>query len=239
MSLKAKIGRFVRQRFGADTVLDFTGQLIAKHNIKVALDIGCGVSSPLTQFRPQVRTIGLDAHTVEVAKRNDVHDRYIVADVIGMSVAQIRELLWEAAQTDRVDLVTLYGVIEHFPKREGWALLERLEQLSSRFVLLETPNGFVPQGPEFGNPYQRHLSGWFPDDFRGLGYNVYGSLGTKYMRGYMAEPRLGFPGATLLDDLVLTRLFWCRRFPQHAFNITAIKDLNGPPARYTSHPNRT
>lgn len=235
MKFRSKVGELLSKKLGTETVLDFTATLIAQNDIKIALDIGCGVSSHLTCFRHNIQTIGLDAHTIETAKMNNVHDHYIVADIVNMPAEQIQEKIHQVAKVDKVDLVAMYGVIEHFTKFDGWELLKKVEKISSRFILIETPNGFVPQGPEFGNPFQRHLSGWFPHDFAGLGYNVYGSYGTKYMRGYMGEPRVRFPGARLLDDIFLTRLFNCRKHPQHAFNITAIKDLHGVEPKYKSH----
>ena len=58
----------------------------------------------------------------------------------------------------------------------------------------------MPQGPEFGNEFQRHHSGWFIHEFEGRGYTVHGTTGTRYLRGYMAEPRWNFPGCLLLDE---------------------------------------
>jgi hypothetical protein len=236
MKLRSKIAGFLSNKLGTETVLDITSKLILEHSdIKIALDIGSGESSHLSNFRPQIKTIGLDAHTIDVAKENKQHDFYIKADILKMSVEQIQHEIYKVAGVNKVDLITMYSVIEHFKKHDGWKLLEKLEVLSKRFILIETPNGFVPQGPEYGNPYQRHLSGWFPHDLRGLGYSVYGSYGTKYMRGYMGEPRIKFPGAQLLDDIVLTRILYCKKFPQHSFNMTAIKDLEGEEARYQSY----
>jgi hypothetical protein len=241
MNLRGKLGAFLSRNLGTQTVFDLTSKLISENSdIQIALDIGSGESSHLSKFRPHIKTIGLDAHTIEIAKKNNQHDYYIMADIIEMSVEHIQDKLYKIAGVDKVDLVTMYGVIEHFPKYDAWEILKKVEMVSKRFVLLETPNGFVPQGPEYGNPYQRHLSGWFPHDFSGLGYTVYGSYGTRYMRGYMGEPRIKFPGARLLDDIVLTRVLFCKKFPQHAFNITAIKDLKGVQAKYQSYddPNR-
>jgi hypothetical protein len=221
------------------TVDDYTERPIRTDEIAVAIDIGCGVYSALTWFRPRITTIGIDAHTVETAKQVCVHDHYIVADVIKLSAEHVLDRVLdrvaEATGARKVDLVTVYGVIEHLPKWEGWNLVQKREQLSQKYILLETPGGFVEQGPEFGNVFQRHLSGWFPHDFIGLGYDVYGTSGTKYMRGYMGGPRIRFPGAATFDLLVLRRLLRAHAHPRHAFNIVAVKDRRGVPARYESH----
>ena len=89
----------------------------------------------------------------------------------------------------------------------------------------------MPQGPEFGNEFQRHHSGWFIQEFEGRGYTVHGTTGTRHLRGYMAGPKYNFPGCLLCDEL-LTLLLRINRKPKHAFNLVAIKDVRGIPARY-------
>ena len=84
---------------------------------------------------------------------------------------------------------------------------------------------------EFGNEYQRHCSGWFIHEFEGHGYTVHGTTGTRYLRGYMAGPRYGFPGCLLLDE-ALTLVLRINRKPKHAFNLLAVKDVRGVPARH-------
>ena len=174
----------LRQLLRPKSAGDFTAQLVANGEIKTALDIGCGTSSHLSRFRPKVETTGLDAHhdAIDLAKERGVHNHYIEADILQDNI------------NAQFDLVTLYGLIEHLPKTDGFRLLDRIEKLSSKFILLETPNGFVPQGPEFGNEFQRHHSGWFIHEFEGRGYTVYGTTGTRHLRGYMAGPKYNFPG---------------------------------------------
>lgn len=231
----AKFASRLGGRFGAPTIDDYLARIVADSSVKVALDIGCGVTSLLTKFRPRLITVGLDAFTIEAATKLQAHDHYISTDIASVSIEAVQEELYRLCGRRRADLVTLFGVIEHVPKQVGLQMLDKIERLSSRYILIETPNGFVPQGPEYGNPYQRHLSGWFPHEFEGYGYKVHGSLGTRYLRGYMGEPRLRLPGMRLFDNVVMARLFMTHHFPQHAFNLCAIKDLQGVEARYESY----
>jgi len=212
----------LRQLLRPRDAANYTAQLIEGGKVKTALDIGCGTRSHLTPFRPSVQTVGLDAHSdaVNLARARDIHDRYIHADILTDNI------------DEQFDLVTLFGLIEHLPKTSGLELLDRIEKLSKKYILLETPHGFVPQGPEFGNEFQRHHSGWFIHEFEGRGYTVYGTTGTRYLRGYMAGPRHSFPGCLLLDEL-LTLLLRINRNPKHAFNLVAIKDVRGVPAHHT------
>lgn len=224
MNLTLILHRFL----GIPTASDYTKEIVETSECTLILDVGCGSHSRLSQFRPQITTIGLDAfpQAIEEARANGVHDRYIVANIL---TENVDELLANCGG-QKFDLVTLYDVIEHLPKRLGYELLERCEALTAKYVLLQTPNGFLEQGPEFGNEHQRHLSGWFPHDFEGLGYSVYGSTGTKFLRGYAAGPKYDFYGWQLCD-IVLAKLLGIRKNPQRAFNLVAVKDVRGVPAR--------
>ena len=81
-TVRGRIGSWMIDKLGLPTAADYTEKLISTGECKVAVDIGCGVSSLLTRFRPGVKTVGIDAHTVEVARARGVHDYYVVADVI-------------------------------------------------------------------------------------------------------------------------------------------------------------
>jgi hypothetical protein len=199
-----------------------------------ALDIGCGPSSVLTQFRPGLRTVGLDAFegAIADARKRAQHDDYVLADVLSTSP----ETILERAGGRPFDLVTLFDVIEHFPKRQGLELLERCERLTCKYILVITPNGFLEQGPEYGNEFQRHLSGWFTHDFEGLGYSVRGVLGAKVFRGYGSMLRYNFPGAASCDVL-LAALLRIERKPHRAFSLLALKDVRGVPARLGANSN--
>ena len=211
----------LRQLLRPKSSADYTAQLVADGEIKTALDIGCGTSSHLNRLRPGVETTGLDAHAdaIDLARERGVHDHYIQANILNDDI------------DEQFDLVTLYGLIEHLPKSDGLRLLDRVEKLSCKYILLETPHGFAPQGPEFGNEFQRHHSGWFIQEFEGRGYTVHGTTGTRHLRGYMAGPRYNFPGCLICDEL-LTLLLRINRKPKHAFNLVAIKDIRGVPARH-------
>jgi hypothetical protein len=194
-----------------------------------ALDIGCGCSSVLKSIRPALKTVGLDAsaEALAAAKERKCHDELILANALDL---EPRELLIQCG-VEKFDVVLLFDVLEHLPKRQGLELLERCEPLTAKFIVVHTPNGFLPQGPEFGNEFQRHLSGWFPHDFEGLGYQVAGAGGTKLFHGYAGQFRWSFPGVKLCDAL-LAALWRIRTHPRKAFSLFAWKDVRGVPARF-------
>lgn len=235
-SWRWNLGAALGGKLGIPSVADHTRRRVEAAECATGLDLGCGVSSHLSPLRPKLKTYGIDADeaSVEESRRRGVHDGYAVGDIISMPIDELRSRLLDATGHDRFDVVTAYGVIEHVTKRDGWELLDKCEALANKLVIIETPNGFVPQGPEFGNPLQRHLSGWWEQDFQGRGFEVIGTGGTRHFRGYMGEPKIAFPGARLLDQVVLSHLFRVEHKPRHAFNLTAVKDLRGVPARYAT-----
>jgi hypothetical protein len=194
---------------------DHVRQIVGRGDCRTALDIGCGISSVLTQFRPRLRTVGLDAFegSIAEARRRAQHDDYVLADILNTSP----ETILERAGGRPFDLITLFDVIEHFPKRQGFELLERCERLTCKYILVLTPNGFLEQGPEYGNEFQRHLSGWFTHDFEGLDYAVHGVLGTKVFRSYAGMLRYNFPGAASCDVL-LAGLLRTEKKPHRSFH---------------------
>jgi methyltransferase family protein len=224
LKLALALHRFIGVPFAAD----YTRELIQKSNCAFALDVGCGGYSQLSQFRPQITTVGVDMfqEAIEESKAKAMHDHYLVADILAQKPDEFLSIFGGR----KFDLITLYDVIEHLPKKRGYELLERCEELTSKYVMVKTPNGFLEQGPEFGNEHQRHLSGWFPHDFEGLGYKVYGTSGTRYLRGYAAGPKYDFPG-WMTCDILLARLLRTHKHPARAFNLIAVKDVRGVAAR--------
>jgi SAM-dependent methyltransferase len=205
----------------------FVNELADRFGVKTVLDVGCGPRSPLRVLRPKLFTIGVDAFapSLQEARQNRTHDQFLLADIAeGNLPVKLREIGY-----DSVDLVVLLDVIEHFTKRSALHILDICESLAAKYVLVKTPNGFIPQGPEFDNPGERHLSGWFPHDFEGLGYRVYGADGMKFMMGYLGGVRCRFAGASLINS-TLAKLLRISSHPQHAFGLIAIKSIIGHPA---------
>ncbi len=146
-------------------------RLIVEQGLKTGLDIGCGVTSPLSPLRERgFQSTGLDisSESIREARRRDLHDKYIEGDFRSCELQS------------EYDVVTCCHVIEHLSREDGDLLLRRLEKMARYMVYIETPNGFREQVAEMVP--QRHLSGWFPHDFASRGYTVFGS-GIKGARG--------------------------------------------------------
>lgn len=200
-------------------VFTLTAELAQRCDCRTGLDIGCGERSPLSPLRPRLYAVGVEVNEPSLCAAAKILDRVYKFDILKDDFSRFE---------DRFDIVCLIGVIEHLPKRVGWELLDRCEALTQKLIVVETPNGFQPQGPEYGNENQRHLSGWFPHDFEGLGYTVWGTSGLKALVGYAAGPKYPY---TQHVNQWLARLLNIRRNSRLAYNLFAWKDVRGVPAR--------
>ena len=185
--------------------------MIRSYGLKTGLDIGCGAGSPLTALRAiGFHSTGIDASplSIEGARGRGAHDEYVLGD-------------FRLQEFDRCfDVVLLSHVIEHFTRDEGIGILRKAEELTKRIIYVETPYGFLEQEDCDGNPFQRHLSGWFPHDFESRGYKVFG-MGARGLTGPMGEPRW-FPNSITRTIGRCTQWFFFRK-PSLAATIAAIK----------------
>ena len=195
----------------------YVQQLILSHNLRTGLDMGCGTNSLLSPLRSSsFRSAGLDAFSdaIEKSRRLNLHDEYIHAD--------LRSYTFDR----KFDVVVACNVIEHLTREEAMGFLQKMEFLAERIVYLEVPYGFLEQTAFDGNPHQRHFSGWFPHDFVGRGYTVFG-MGLRGLRGVQGGSRfLPEPIVRTIDRSLAWLVF---RRPYLAFYFAAIKyiDENG------------
>src|SRR5262249_40580341 len=145
----------------------------ALRDCQVVLDVGCGNLSPM-RYISGPHLVGVDGYSpaLEEARNNGTHDEYHLGNV---------KRLDELFPARRFDACVALDVIEHLEKEDGWRMLEAMERLSSRRVVIHTPNGFLPQQSHDGD-LQQHLSGWTAEEMRSRGYEVSGVGGLKSLR---------------------------------------------------------
>ena len=72
------------------------------------------------------------------------------------------------------DIVYALDIIEHLLKSESEELMRQCKSMAKKAVVIETPNGYVPQNIDIqgfeGHEYQTHRSGWTVDELEGLGF---------------------------------------------------------------------
>lgn len=180
------------------------------------LDVGCGSNSPLAKVKKHFYSVGVDIHkpSVSQSRKNKIHDDYKIGNVLDI------DKLFKAKQFDAVVALDL---IEHLPKQKGRELLIQMTKLAKKKIILLTPNGFIQQIPYDGNEFQKHLSGWDVDDFRKMGFRVYGMRGLKWLRGEYAtikwKPWIFWAAVSTISEALV---FF---FPRLANQLFVVKDI--------------
>lgn len=165
------------------------------------LDIGSGTGTLLERYEASL-VIGLDIHRPYL-----LHRKYKSPHIIPLHA--------DARHIDKLFLpgtfsaVTLIDSLEHFAKAEGKKLLSKAEMIANGRVVVFTPRGFFPQeGTDHyhlqGEYYQRHWSGWEPEDFFKLGYSV------TVLRGFHHAENPAFREAFGPDHPPLDALLACK-----------------------------
>jgi SAM-dependent methyltransferase len=140
------------------------------------LDVGCGTGTPMELIKiqnPEIRATGADVYEpyLKEAEKKGIYEKLVHTNVTELPFAE-REF----------DVVVCFHVIEHLEKEAAWKLLEKLESLAKKRVVVAMPVGDLPQDEYEGNPYQKHLSVWYPDELQKRGYRVVGQ-GLKAIYG--------------------------------------------------------
>ena len=198
---------------------------IEKHlkGCKTILDVGCGNNSPIGLFEHKYTTVGIDGYklAIEESKKRKIHDFYIFGDI-----NKLNSLIKRGS----FDAVVALDVIEHLKKDEGYKLLDNMERVARKKVILVTPNGFIPQYNK-DNKLQAHHSGWTVEDFTDRGYCVEGIYGTKFCNVFRTDEaelrwRPKFFWGLIWGVLVeITHHLYTKRNPKHSISLLAVKKI--------------
>lgn len=138
-----------------------------KGEIISVLDVACGLSLKSKYIPAQIR-VGVDIH--------EPYFKHIESDVPYVVVKHDIRKLDKIFTPKSFDLVIALDIIEHITKKEGLELMKQCEKIARKAVIIETPNGYVPQDIDIqghgGDKWQTHRSGWVPKDFTKRGYEV-------------------------------------------------------------------
>jgi SAM-dependent methyltransferase len=188
-------------------------QLVLQLGLTNGLDIGCGGGSLLSSLRgSNFTSTGIDVSqaSIDESRSKNVHDEYLLGD--------FRTMRFEK----KYDVVVMSHVIEHFNRDEGADVLKRIEELALRLIYIETPYGYFEQQEYDNNYFQRHLSGWFPHDFEGRAYTVFGA-GNGLMRSTTGRRLFQSKIGNLINKCTQRYFF---RHPNHSATISAIKHID-------------
>ena len=180
------------------------------------LELGCGPTSPLIHIGASYRTDGIDIWPPYV----DLHKR--ARDYRSCSLCDILKF----NTTSKWDAVVICDVLEHLPKDEAekTALFERLERFATKKIILFTPNGYIDNDEVDGDPYQKHLSAWEPEDFTSRGYNVVGATGLRWLFGKASRPKYHPYSVCSILGMLSKPLVYHR--PKLAWHSYAVKELS-------------
>lgn len=140
---------------------------------KTILDLGCedGRLLDLLSEGKNWQVIGVDIFqkNVKSAAKKKIYTKAIKGDIVEVA----KKLIGQKA---KFDVVFCSQVIEHIDRKKGEELLDLVDKLAKKKIIMGTPRGFMEQPHAFlgDNPHQVHKSGWSEDDFRKRGYKVYG-----------------------------------------------------------------
>lgn len=141
------------------------------------VDCGCGTDSIMQHLCNRRSVVGVDRYLPSLTE-NRARGRY-AEHVQG-------DILSAPLQSLSMDAAVSLDVIEHFSKEDGLRMLDTMERVARKRVIVMTPNGFVPQAADH-NPWQEHRSGWTVEEFQARGYDVFGIYGAKELRGEYAR----------------------------------------------------
>lgn len=202
------------------TYLNIVRRLLDRKGRSI-LDVGCGRGELMEIINKNRKffAVGIDGFFpyLKVCKERRVFNGLLLSDVRSLPFRK-----------KSFDVVFCSQAVEHLFKREGKKLMDDLEQIAKRQVILGTTVGFFPHEPFEGkdeNPLQVHKSGWRPDEFRKRGYKVYGQ-GAGFVYGKNKNIKR-LPGILRIPFFVLSYflspIFYF--FPDLAAYIICVKKI--------------
>jgi SAM-dependent methyltransferase len=131
------------------------------------LDVACGLSFKSKFIDAKIR-VGVDIH--------EPYFEHIEADVPFAVVKYDVRKLSDIFIPNSFDLVIALDIIEHLEKDEAISMIKQCEKIARKAVVLETPEGYVPQNMDIlghgGDEWQTHRCGWEVKELEDLGYSV-------------------------------------------------------------------
>jgi len=140
-------------------------RILGDRKFKVCVDLGCGNGDAGEVLKPHCKIlIGVDHNLgrLSVAKKFGGYDKVVYADVREYEIPP------------ETDAVFLFDIIEHLPKSDGIALLQKLRRIS--YVMLTTPSKFFPLATD------GHVTLWTRQELEQNGFTV-----IEYSYGFPTE----------------------------------------------------
>ncbi len=142
-------------------------QLFNLEYVESVLDVACGLSLRSKYIPTRIR-VGVDIYPE--------YFKHIESDVPYAVIKYDVRKLSDIFVPKSFDIVIALDIVEHLEKEEALKMLACCEQIARHAVIVETPEGYIPQNIDIlgygGDIWQTHRSGWTANDFTSLGYTV-------------------------------------------------------------------
>ncbi len=181
------------------------------------LDLGCGPRSPISRFSAKIpHSVGVDIFEEAIlsSQKAGIHKAYRQIDICFVA---------DVFPPKSFDVVIALDLIEHLHRVDGLRLIDSMEKIARKKIVIFTPNGYVPQDDLNHNVWQRHLSGWSYNEMLDLGFKITGISGWKSLRGRHGEiahrPKIFW--------FLISRLsqFYTENHPSKSFALLCVKNV--------------
>lgn len=130
------------------------------------LDLGCGQGKVMTMInllKKFDKIVGLDLYKpyIKQAQKLNLYNKCLHLDVRKVKFA-----------SSSFDIVLASHVLEHLPKQDAWKLVNKMEKIAKREVIIATPIGKIYQPMFDENILQEHKSYFYPKEFEKRGYKI-------------------------------------------------------------------
>lgn len=190
----------------------------ALRGMKTVLDIGCGPTSPLKEFKKElgIYSVGIDIfpENINASKKSLIHDEHYVMDALDID---------KKFKEKSFDAVIAIDLIEHLAKEESKELIPKMEAIAKKLIIISTPNDFLEQRGHSGNPFLEHKCGWTLKEMMGLGFKCRGIVGPHFIHGERASIKL--KPIKFWSKISLLCQKFINRFPKFAASIICIKKI--------------
>jgi len=139
---------------------------VVDRSSKSILDLGCGqgkVMAMISLLKKFDKTVGIDLYKpyIKQAQKLNLYDKCLIMDV--------RKVKFVPSS---FDIVLASHVLEHVSKQDAWKLVNKMEKIAKREVIIATPIGKIYQPMFDENILQEHKSYFYPKEFEKRGYKI-------------------------------------------------------------------
>ena len=194
-------------------------QSLRKRKVESILELGCGKGDLANWINQdkfyQITGTDIFEPYLKICQKNGLYKKLLKQDLN-------KKLLFKKKSFDAVFMLQ---TVEHLNKKNGQSLLDQLENIAKKIIVISTPQGECLQEEYDDNKYQQHLSSWTAKDFEDRGYQVFG-VGLRAVYGSYSHIKERFSLLRLplyAVSFLLNPV--ANKCPQIACQMVAIKKL--------------